>query len=426
MRWPLGQIAQGSLATLTVRLVALALGFLQTLILARVLGPESYGQFVAVVSVATLAGWIGVLGLNGLAVREVARLRSRGDGAAEKAFIRFAVFVTLASALLTASAASYFARGSLAGPVFWVILITPAIALLLLFRGIAAGRNHLIVSMAPLDVLRPAFFLIAISLIGVAASVESAIALNAAAFVLSLIIMIVWLSRSNTIATQSTPARAGLLKDAVPFFLSGAFFSLQSEMMVLMLTAMATTDQIGIFQVAFRVSTLLLVVRQAIDVPLAPRFATLWEKGETAELERVACLSAVISTVAALVIWAMFFLLAGPLTGLFGPEFRAAQSSLVVLATAQAVFVAAGPLPALLNMANRAGSVTWAMASAQVVQFVFGVALIPSLGSYGAAIAMSAAILAWTLGMFFAAKKHLGVRISPVRGLTFLLKRGFR
>ncbi|WP_339106682.1 lipopolysaccharide biosynthesis protein [Roseovarius rhodophyticola] len=193
-----------------------------------------------------------------------------------------------------------------------------------------------------------------------------------------------------------------------------------------MLTAMSTSDQTGIFQVAFRLSTLLLVVRQAIDVPLSPRFATLWEEGKTAELERLACLSAVISTAAALVILVSFVLLAGPLTGLFGPEFQAAQVSLVILASAQAAFVAAGPLPALLNMADRAGAVTWAMAVAQMVQFGLGFALIPTLGSFGAAIAMSAAILVWALGMWFAAYHYLSVRVSPVRGLAILMKRGFR
>ncbi|NNE88053.1 MAG: oligosaccharide flippase family protein [Silicimonas sp.] len=422
----MGQIAYGSLATLAVRLVGLGLGFLQTLILARLLGPENYGQIVAVVSVATLAGWIGVLGLNGLTVREVARLRLRDDGSAEKAFIRFAVLVALAGALVTASVATYFAHGSLQGTVLWVILIAPAIALMLVLRGVAAGRNRFILSMAPLDVLRPAFFLVAISLLGVAGSVERAIALNAGAFVLSLTIVTVLLFRPNKTKDEATARRAGLLREALPFFLSGVFFSLQSEMMVLMLTAMSTPDQIGIFQVAFRLSTLLLVVRQAIDVPLSPRFATLWEKRDTVELERLACLSAVISTAAALVIWAMFFLLAGPLTGLFGNEFRAAQNSLVILATAQAAFVAAGPLPALLNMADRAGAVTWAMAAAQVVQFGLGLALIPSLGSFGAAIAMSAAILAWAVGMWFAAYRYLGVRVSPLRGLAIYLKRGFR
>lgn len=426
MRLPMGQIAYGSLATLAVRLVGLGLGFLQTLILARLLGPEDYGQVVAVISVATLAGWIGVVGLNGLAVREVARLRSRDDGSAEQSFIRFAVLVALAGALVTASVATLFAHGALQGTVFWVVLIAPAIALMLVLRGVAAGRNRFILSMAPLDVLRPAFFLVAIALVGIAGSVEQALALNAGAFVLSLIIVTVVLFRPNKTKTDVKPPRTGLLKEALPFFLSGVFFSLQSEMMVLMLTAVSTPDQIGIFQVAFRLSTLLLVVRQAIDVPLSPRFATLWEKGDTVELERLACLSAVISTVAALVIWALFFVLADPLTGLFGPEFRAAQNSLIVLATAQAAFVAAGPLPALLNMADRAGAVTWAMAAAQVVQFGLGLALIPSLGSFGAAIAMSAAILAWAMGMWFAAKLYLGVRVSPVRGLVVFLERGFR
>nr|WP_317057583.1 oligosaccharide flippase family protein [Roseovarius sp. W115]MDV2931249.1 oligosaccharide flippase family protein [Roseovarius sp. W115] len=422
----MGKIAHGSLATFAVRLVGLGLGFLQTLILARLLGPESYGQLVAVVSVATLAGWIGVLGLNGLAVREVARLRLRDDGAAEKAFIRFAVLVTLAGALIAASLATYFVHDSLQGNAFWIALIAPTIALMLVFRGVAAGRNRLILSMAPLDVFRPAFFLVAISLLGIAGSVQRAIAFNAVAFVLALIVVTVLLWRSNTTRTKVTPPRAGLLKEALPFFLSGVFFSLQSEMMVLMLTAMSTSDQTGIFQVAFRLSTLLLVVRQAIDVPLSPRFATLWEEGKTAELERLACLSAVISTAAALVILVSFVLLAGPLTGLFGPEFQAAQVSLVILASAQAAFVAAGPLPALLNMADRAGAVTWAMAVAQMVQFGLGFALIPTLGSFGAAIAMSAAILVWALGMWFAAYHYLSVRVSPVRGLAILMKRGFR
>jgi O-antigen/teichoic acid export membrane protein len=70
--------------------------------------------------------------------------------------------------------------------------------------------------------------------------------------------------------------------------------------------------------------------------------------------------------------------------------------------------------------------VTWALAGAQVVQLVLGVLLIPHMGAFGAALAMSAAIAAWALGMCIAARRSLGLRVSPLRGVAIYARRGLR
>lgn len=430
MRWPQGRIVRGAIVTMVIRLTALGLGFLQTLILARLLGPESYGQVVAVISAATMAAWIGVLGLNGLATREIARFRQRGDAAAERGFLRFSTVAVAGAASLAGIAAYVLAAPALPGFAGWIVALSPTIALVLLFRGASLGSGDVIGSQAPLDALRPAIYL-AVMVTAVLAGVLTpaiAVALNTAAFVLTLLAAGVRLTGRTLAAAPRATSLPNLrpLKDALPFFLAGVFATLQAEMMVLMLTALSTPNQTGLFQVAFRLSTLLLVIRQAIDVPLAPRFAALWDCGALDDLERLACLSAAASTVAALSIWLGFFTFAGSLTGVFGAEFVAARDSLVVLAAAQVLFVAAGPLPILLNMADRAGAVTAALGAAQVVQLLLGLLLVPHLGAFGAALAMSAAVVAWTFGMWRAARRRLGVRVSPLRGLTIYARRGLR
>jgi len=428
MRWLHGRIARGSVATLAIRLTALGLGFLQTLILARLLGPGSYGQVVSVVSIATLAAWIGVLGLNGLAVREIARFRLRGDAAAENGFLRFALVAVAAFASFAGLAAWALTAPSLPGIGRWILVLTPMIAVILFLRGASLGQGRVIASQAPLDVLRPALFLSAVTIVAIWGNLgaPTAIALNTAAFAAAMIAALLLGRPSGAEVPATLPSGAGLLKNALPFYLGGVFASLQSEMMVLMLTVLSTPEQTGLFQIAFRLGTLLLVVRQAIDVPLASRFAALWERRATEDLERLACLSAAASTAAALVIWIGFTLLAVPLTGVFGPEFVAARGSLILLAAAQVVFVAAGPLPVLLNMSDRAGSVTVALAAAQVVQLTLGLVLVPPLGAFGAALATSAAIVTWTHGMLIVVRRTLGLRISPLRGLAIYTRRGLR
>lgn len=428
MGWPRGRIARSSIVTLAIRLSALGLGFLQTLLLARLLGAEGYGEVVAVVSVATMAAWIGVLGLNGLAVREVARFRLRGDGSAERGFLQLAVVAVTAAALLVGIAAHTLAAPKMPGLSRWIIVLAPMIALILLFRGAALGRGEVIRSQAPLDTLRPAFFLFLVSTAVLAGglTVGTAVILNTAAFAVTLLAAFLLVRPPEAEGRKNRPDVPSLLKSALPFFLAGVFATLHSEMMVIMLAALSTPDETGIFQVAFRLSTLLLVVRQAIDVPLAPRFSALWESGARSELERLACLSAAASTGAALLILLAFFVAAEPLTALFGPEFAAARGSFLLLAAAQAFFVAAGPLPVLLNMADRPGVVTAAIGAAQGVQLVLGLLLIPHFGAFGAALAMSAAVVAWTSGMWVLARRALGVRITPLRGIAIYARRGLR
>jgi O-antigen/teichoic acid export membrane protein len=275
------------------------------------------------------------------------------------------------------------------------------IAVILLIRGASLGQGRVIASQAPLDVLRPALFLSAVAIVAIwgGLGAPTAIALNTAAFAAAMIAALLLGRPTGAEVPATPPSAAGLLKSALPFYLGGVFASLQSEMMVLMLTVLSTPEQTGLFQVAFRLATLLLVVRQAIDVPLGPRFSASWERGERGDVERLASLSAATSTAAALLIWFALLWLGRPLTSLFGPEFVAARDSLMVLAAAQVLFIAAGPLPVLLNMADRSGVVTWALAGAQVVQILLGLLLVPNMGAFGAALAMSAAIAVWTLIM---------------------------
>lgn len=116
-------------------------------------------------------------------MREIARFRLRGDAAAVPAVVG----ARRRYRRLSCGIAAYvLAAPVLPGLARWVFVLTPTIALILLFRSVALGQGEVIRSQAPLDVLRPTLYLAAVAVTDLTVGLTPVIAvvLNTAAFVL--------------------------------------------------------------------------------------------------------------------------------------------------------------------------------------------------------------------------------------------------
>lgn len=109
-------ITRGWAVVLSGNLARLAIGFMASIIVARSLGPESFGAFVVLAAVTNIVGTAGDLGLTEAAVRRMAAARAAGDMAGVQACGQ-------AFLLLRAGSATFVAligvalSGLIAGPV---------------------------------------------------------------------------------------------------------------------------------------------------------------------------------------------------------------------------------------------------------------------------------------------------------------------
>ena len=116
-----------------------------------------------------------------------------------------------------------------------------------------------------------------------------------------------------------------------------------------------------------------------------------------------------------LVTFAVFLVLfcaAGPILGIYGPDFVAGAISLQILAATWLLRSSLGPQEMLLNIAGRERTVTMVHVLAVVLSLVFSLALVPMYGITGAAIAHAIAWGGTGVLLYQMVVRKLGLRVA--------------
>ncbi|CAM5580033.1 lipopolysaccharide biosynthesis protein [Streptomyces aurantiogriseus] len=162
---------------------------------------------------------------------------------------------------------------------------------------------------------------------------------------------------------------------------------------VILLSALATAGEAGVYTAIGRVVTAGTLVQLAVRLAVAPEISRLLAVDRVAEahhLHRVSTCWIVLFS------WPLFVLVAAfPRTVLsvFGPEFADGATALVVLCAASMVNVAVGNAQTVLLMAGKSSWHLAVTAVAFTVQLIVGVLAVPVWGVLGAAVSWGAAIV---------------------------------
>jgi len=186
------------------------------------------------------------------------------------------------------------------------------------------------------------------------------------------------------------------------------------------LGAWGTLVDVGIFNAATRVATLVSFVLVAVDNISAPTFAELYRAGNLPSLARTARNTIVLMLLLAAPVLAVIVIAPKFIMGVFGPEFRAGGWVLVTLALSQAVSVVAGSVGSLLMMSGHERQVRDSNAVAAIACAGLSVALVPKYGAMGAAVAVTVSLVARNAYELVMVRKYLGIGMlfSPPSATT--------
>lgn len=421
-RW--GPIARGSFFSVAIRLASLALGFGQAILTAWLLGPEGYGVVAVALSVAAVAASLTMLGFGPLAVREVAQLAERSDWARLRGFLRFSSLSVLTVSSIAGAAIILLAAATpLFGPNFRIAIavaapIIPLLALLAVFRGQSQGFGRVIAAQAAGELVRPLVIVISLGvlfLLGSIVSTQGYIAVTVTAALIGAIAANFMLRRivaaKVPLAPTLTESRAWS-RTATPFLGITVLGVIGTEASTLMLGWIAGPMEAGLFQPIARIAPILIIASDAISIPLAPRLAQLWERGDLEGIRQISKKATVAATCGTIGITISILLLGPIILGAFGREFLVNQHLLVWIALAQVFNASFGVAALLLAMSGQMKARLLAQCATMLAQVGAGLLLIGPFGATGATAAVVAAILTWTLTHWFLVRKTLGVETS--------------
>lgn len=376
--------------------------------LTRLMSPAEFGVYSYVFSLAVMVGSIGPLGVANVFVREVAVLREHQAWGELRGLLRWGT--ALATGALFASGGIMVLAGRAIDSgderASWTTLASGAV-LAVLFGAIATvgavlrGSQRVVRGMVPDLFFRPVLFCAALgALLVVGAtelSAEVALRYNVIATLAASLAGVAFvIHRPPTerhVATPSYRSRAWF-GSAMSMLLAGTVITVNSQLDVVMMKALSTAADTGIYTISSRLSSVILFLLFAANVTLQPVVARLWATGARVGVERVLALSTAALTLAAAV--GAVLLIAGRhmILATIGPEYASAANVMVILAIANTIAVAAGPVQQTLIMIGqeRAFAITALVPTA--LNIVLNVLLIPRFGPQGAAVATAIAIVA--------------------------------
>lgn len=424
----LGPLFVRSLAgSSVVRILAMLATFGVGVQLARGLGVQGYGYYGLALSIVTIAGIPGELGLSKLVMREVSTANARGDDAALFGVLGWAKKVCwsisgLLAVAVAIAAGVLIARGSttLGTALLFGIPTIPFMALSRINGGALQGLQYITLGQIPANLLRPLFLSVLLLALYLASSLSApaAMAVNSATAVMVFLVAQAWLRkrRPRTGAAAVALHDRRWLASTIPLALTDGMQMLQLELTTVLLGAITLPADAGLFRLAAATAAMAAAPMVIIAHATMPMLAGLHAQEDHERLQKVVTYSALVQTVGVLVLSLPLLIVPKLLLSLvFGAGFGAAATALRIVAVAQIVNAAFGPNIILLNMTHQEKRVTRATAVGLVLDVVITVLLARTFGTIGGAIGFAASLMTWNLLLWYDARTVLGIETSALK-----------
>lgn len=406
-----------------VNVVGTGVAFFLQVILARLLGAESFGQYVYAVTFLSFFILVGKLGLDTAALRLIPEYSATQKWDLARGFIRRSkqLAMTASTGIAAISAiAVVILDGQIDDTLATIFLITcallPVNVYLVLQGSLLQAFRHLVISQLLQVVIRPVLLIATLS---VATGILNMPSRPEVAITLNLLTTLVTVALAGIVTHRVLPLNLFLnspvyrsttwVKIAFPMLLITSFNLVLNQADVLMVGAYLGTTDAGIYSAVNRISLLVAFAITVINSIMAPMISQLYVEGRVLQLQRMVRYavwgSLIISSplFLAIVIWAK------PILALFGTEFSSGALALVILAVARMVNALSAPAGYLMSMSGHHVEAAYILGGSAILNILLNAVLIPLYQLEGAAIASLVTTTLWSGIMVVYVKKKIGV-----------------
>ena len=431
-------LERASIASLAVLVVGAGLTCAAQLVIARIIGPDSYGVYAYVLAWVTLLGYLSTLGFPVSLLRFVSAYQVKGEWALARGVIQYAqrgTAVTAISVALIGVGATIALRGSLRPELALSFLLgmatVPFLALHLVGASIVRAFGGIIASLAPERIVRDGLSLAIV----VAAFWGNFYRLDATLAMVSTLLSSITVLGLVRIALHRLRPQA--LGDVTPAYTAGDWWrptlpltvmmiadNLMSRSAVIALGLTGHTWDAGIFAAAFSLATVTALPRMAVAISFAPTVSALFALGDQAGLQAVSTKAACLSLLGTACAAIPLLLLAHPLLAWFGHDFVAGTPIVTILVLGQVFAAACGPQQHLITMTGNERAGAAILAACAGSNFAGCMLMIGSFGMTGAAFATTLTLVGWNVAM--AVFIHRSLHLTPAVVTFFKVMPGRR
>ncbi|MFM7016098.1 MAG: flippase [Bacteroidota bacterium] len=424
-------VLKKSFLALAVRLGGMLTQYLFIFIVARFYGPKEQGSFTLCFTVLQLFAIFSQMGLDNRLTRIIAAQKDSGNTSIIKTTYLQSLQLTLVASSIWAIA-TFFAAPFIATNIFskpdltdelqqTCMAFVPFVIIGLNSAGFRGYKNMtgFMIFKAVQPLLSAILLLILFSMKSAWGVVD---AYTFATLGTCLLSFITWwrFSKISEASYQPVLNWTQMLNESMPMMLTGSMFFILGWTDNIILGIFRSSEEVGMYDAAFKLSTLSAIVLLAINAIQAPVFSELYHKKEMGRLQQIILKSNRLLFFTSLPLTAILCLFPTHILGFLGEGFKGAWLALILLSIGNFINSITGSIGILLQMSGHQKQYNNIITLTAIGSIIANFILVPQFGLVGAAISSSAAKIIQNLLSVAYAKRELNILSIYLPGIEKL------
>ena len=424
------KLKKGFMGVGAIQVISIPISLMVSIILARSLGPELYGQYAFAVAFLPLLALPVSGGLTQLLTRQVATYVHNNNRALYKGIIVSSYTWVIATSLVIiigyflASEVFYFLPRSNEGE--WrimipIMLMIPVMGLNSVRTGLLKGMGYPILSELPIRLLQPAIVLITYYFLANIGQLTGVIAV----WIQLWSGVTLWLIGSILIFYINLYPKQGYkcsyelkmwMQSLLPFSMMALVYTCNTQVGVLILGVLGSDESVAAMQVGQRGAQFVSLSLGVVNMVVSPYIVSAYQAADMKRLQALSKKTARLALLFSIPVALILLVFGDSILGhLFGMEYvEIAYVPLVILVVAQLVNVFFGSVGQLLAMTGHEKNSLRCQVVSIGFNVVLCVVLIPEYGAIGAAIASAVALVLWNIMLAKVVVNKLSIRPTAV------------
>ena len=420
----LSDLAKGSAWAFLLRSLGILVSYSLLFVIAWPYDASVLGMFTLMLTIVQVFSIIGRWGLDIGVLRLISAYVPQGEGGkavrAHRMSVRFSLFLSTGTGLVLFFSAGTIAEDWLGSPGMTPYLKCGAVAQVLLswlfinsesLRALRWTRSYVL-----LRSVAPHLFTVLFLLVGFF-TVSTGDHMPAWAYMMSIVVLalmghLTWKRAWNREAPEKGEGGGLSLKEllnmAFPMLLSSSLFMIINWTDTLMLGFLKNEEDVGIYNVAYRIANVTNLVLFAVNSIVVPKISASYAEGDMDGLKKLVKRSTFMIFWITLPLVLLIVIFPSFLLGLFGAEFTGGVMALLLILIGKFVSALSGCVGQVLQMTGYQRNFQNIVLTACGLNILLNYALIPLFGIEGAAVASMISVVFWNLGAMFTIKAKLG------------------
>lgn len=388
------------------------LNYLFAIGLARALGPVEFGLYAVGVTYFNILSQIAPLGTATGVIKFVSESLARGKRVHAGDTIKMAIKITLASSVLIAVGLAAGAM-PLSHHLYGKPELKPVLILFAIAIPFAASTTVLVNALQALHTIKPTILVKYVwepigKIVLTATTLFLGYHLLGAIVAIGFVIIVGTYMAIKALQAESLPAitmandvKSSRFMEFVsfcsPVAIANIFGVVAPRSDILILGYWVNAQEIGVYLACVQTAGIISLVLGAFETAFAPFIARVLALNDGGQLKTVYQSLSRLAVLFAVPLCVLLNILADPILGSFGDVFRAGWIILVILTTGHLVSSMASSPNHILLMGGHSPTVMLNTIVIGLLQIVVSLILVPYLGTVGAAVAATGALLTITL-----------------------------